>query len=79
MRLKSIIVDKCPRTKESKCQCNKVNAITEAEETVKAICEFEHKSIPEFTGYATVTQAPNEETIINYGRAGRFLAREAKQ
>ena len=64
MRLKSIVVDKCPRTKESKCQCDKVNAITEAQETVKAVCEFEHKSIDGFTGYATVTQKPDEETII---------------
>lgn len=64
MRLKSIVVDKCPRTKESKCQCDKVNAITEAQETVKAVCEFEHKSIDGFTGYVTVTQKPNEETVI---------------
>jgi len=64
LRLKSIVVDKCPRTKESKCQCDKVNAITEAQETVKAVCEFEHKSIDGFTGYVTVTQKPNEETVI---------------
>jgi len=64
LRLKSIVVDKCPRTKESKCQCNKVNAVTEAQKTVKAVCEFEHKSIDGFVGYATITQKPDEETVI---------------
>ena len=36
------------RTKESKCPCDKVKTITEAEETQKAMCVFEHKTEPEF-------------------------------
>lgn len=64
MRLKSIVVDKCPRTKESKCQCDKVNSISEAQETVKAICVFEHKTDPNILGFVRMKQKLDEATVI---------------
>ena len=64
MRLKSIVVDKCPRTKESKCQCDKVNSISEAQETVKAICVFEHKTDPNILGFVRMKQKSDEATVI---------------
>ena len=32
----------CPRTKASTCQCESVNKVTEAEQTVTAVCVLEH-------------------------------------
>ena len=63
MRLKSVL-NKCPRTKESKCQCDKVKTITEAEETIKAMCVFEHKTEPGVLGFVRMKQKPGEHTVI---------------
>ena len=35
-------LNKCPRTKETQCQCESLHTINEAEETVKALVKFEH-------------------------------------
>lgn len=42
MKFKEIIDTSCPRTKAETCQCESVNKITEAEETLTAVCVLEH-------------------------------------
>ena len=54
----------CPRTKEPKCQCESLNKITEAEETIKAFCDFEHGDLD---GAVYFKQKPGKSTKI-YGR-----------
>ena len=34
--------DSCPRTKATTCSCESIKTLSEAQETIKAICEFEH-------------------------------------
>ncbi len=54
----------CPRTKAPDCQCESLNKITEAEETVKAFCDFEHGDLE---GVVYMKQAPGKSTKI-YGQ-----------
>ena len=52
----------CPRTKASQCQCESVNKITEAEETVTAVCVLEHSDTVE--GTILFKQQANGPTLI---------------
>jgi Cu-Zn family superoxide dismutase len=56
-------LNKCPRTKETKCQCESLNTITEAEETVKALVKFEHTE-GDVQGIIKLKQEPGKPTII---------------
>ena len=52
----------CPRTKASNCQCESVNKVTEAEETVTAVCVLEHGDSVE--GTILLKQQANGPTLI---------------
>ena len=56
-------VEKCPRTKSSGCQCEKLNNLSEAEETVKAIAQLEHTE-GDVQGAVKFKQKPGQPTII---------------
>ena len=56
-------LNKCPRTKETQCQCESLNTITEAEETVKALVKFEHTE-GDVQGIIKFKQDPGKPTII---------------
>lgn len=52
----------CPRTKASKCQCESVNSVSEALETVTAVCELYPNDNVE--GTILFKQQPNKPTLI---------------
>jgi Cu-Zn family superoxide dismutase len=52
----------CPRTKAASCQCESVNKITEAQETVTAVCVLEHSDTVE--GTILFKQQANGPTLI---------------
>ena len=52
----------CPRTRASSCQCEGVNKITEAQETVTAVCVLEHSDTVE--GTILFKQKANGPTLI---------------
>ena len=52
----------CPRTKASTCQCESVNKVTEAQETVTAVCVLEHSDTVE--GTILFKQQANGPTLI---------------
>ncbi len=52
----------CPRTKASACQCESVNKVTEAQETVTAVCVLEHSDTVE--GTILFKQQANGPTLI---------------
>ena len=56
-------LNKCPRTKETQCQCESLHTINEAEETVKALVQFEHTE-GDVQGIIKMKQAPGKPTII---------------
>ena len=53
----------CPRTKSRGCQCESLLSITEAEETVKAICNLEHTE-GDVEGIIKLKQKSDGPTII---------------
>jgi len=53
----------CPRTKSTGCQCDKLEGITEAEETIKAIAQLEH-TVDDVQGFVKFKQKPGQPTII---------------
>jgi len=52
----------CPRTKAESCQCESINKVTEAEETVTAVCVLEHSEVVE--GTLLFEQQANGPTLI---------------
>ena len=56
-------VVKCPKTKSTGCQCDRLERISEAEETVKAIAQLEH-TIGDVQGAVKFKQKPGQPTII---------------
>ena len=56
-------LNKCPRTKETQCQCESLHTINEAEETVKALVKFEHTE-GDVQGIIKMKQDPGKPTII---------------
>lgn len=52
----------CPRTKANKCQCESVNKVTEAEETLTAVCVLEHSD--KVKGTILLKQQPGKPTLI---------------
>ena len=54
--------NRCPRTRASSCQCESVNKITEAQETVTAVCVLEHSDAVE--GTILFKQKANAPTLI---------------
>ena len=56
-------LDSCPRTKSTGCQCENINKLSEAEETVKAICNLEHTE-GDVSGMFKFKQKPGKATII---------------
>ena len=52
----------CPRTKAKECSCDRVNAITEAQETTVAQCILEHSSTVK--GSILLIQAPGTATLV---------------
>ena len=52
----------CPRTKATRCQCESVNKIAEAQETVTAVCVLEHSNTVE--GTILFKQQANGPTLI---------------
>lgn len=52
----------CPRTRAASCQCESVNKVTEAEETVTAVCVLEHSDAVE--GTILLKQQTNGPTLI---------------
>lgn len=53
----------CVRTKAKVCECSKVKALTEAEDTVRAIVQLEHVE-GDIKGYITLQQIPGSVTVI---------------
>ena len=53
----------CPKTKSSGCQCDRLEGITEAEETIKAIAQLEH-TVDDVQGFVKFKQKPGNPTII---------------
>ena len=58
------IEEKCPRTKATSCSCESVNSLTESQETVKALCEFEHTT-GEVKGLIYLKQEAGKPTVIH--------------
>ena len=56
-------VTPCPKTKSTGCQCDKLEGITEAEETIQAIVELEHV-VGDIEGFVKLKQKANGPTII---------------
>ena len=56
-------LEPCPKTKSKGCQCSKLSEISEAEETVKAICSLEHTE-GDVKGVIKFKQKPGKATII---------------
>ena len=56
-------LNKCPRTKETQCQCESLHTINEAEQTVKALVKFEHTE-GDVQGIIKMKQDPGKPTII---------------
>ena len=54
---------RCPRTKAKQCTCESVIRLTEAEDTIKALCEFEH-SEGDVKGLVYLKQKSGEPTEI---------------
>lgn len=52
----------CPRTRASSCQCESVNKVTEAEETLTAVCVLEHSD--KVKGTILLKQQPGQPTLI---------------
>ncbi len=52
----------CPRTRAASCQCESVNKVTEAQETVTAVCVLEHSD--EVEGTILFKQQANGPTLI---------------
>lgn len=52
----------CPRTKAASCQCESVNKITEAQQTLTAICVLEHSD--KVQGTILFKQQPGASTLI---------------
>jgi len=52
----------CPRTRASSCQCESVNKITEADETLTAVCVLEHSD--KVKGTILLKQQPGKPTLI---------------
>ena len=53
----------CPKTKSTGCQCDRLDVISEAEETIKAIAQLEH-TIGDVQGAIKFKQKPGQPTII---------------
>ena len=53
----------CPKTKSTGCQCDKLEGITEAEQTIQAIVELEH-IVGDIEGFVKLKQKANGPTII---------------
>ena len=62
MKIFEVVKTSCPRTKASACQCESVNKVTEAEETVTAVCVLEHSDTVE--GIILFKQQANGPTLI---------------
>ncbi len=62
MRAVEFTETSCPRTKAKECNCSKVNAITEAQETTVAQCILEHSSTVK--GSILLIQAPGTATLV---------------
>jgi len=56
-------LEPCPKTKSKGCQCSKLSEISEADETVKAICSLEHTE-GNVKGVIKFKQKPGKATII---------------
>ena len=56
-------VEKCPKTKSKGCQCERLNRLSEAEETIKAIATLEHTE-DNVEGFVKFKQDPGKATII---------------
>ena len=56
-------IEPCPRTKSTGCQCDRLDVISEAEETVKAIAQLEH-TVGDVQGAVKFKQKPGQPTII---------------
>ena len=54
----------CPRTKALECHCESINSLTEAQETIKALCEFEH-TIGKTKGIIYLKQEAGKPTVIH--------------
>ncbi len=52
----------CPRTKAASCQCESVNKVTEAEETLTAVCVLKHSD--KVKGTILLKQQPSKPTLI---------------
>jgi len=64
MKLKDLKkIEKCPRTRSRGCQCESLQRLSEAEETVKAICTLEHTD-EGVEGVIRFKQKPGQPTII---------------
>ena len=53
----------CPKTRSLGCQCDRLESIAEAEETIKAIAQLEH-TIDDVQGAVKFKQKPGQPTII---------------
>jgi len=56
-------VTPCPVTRSSGCQCDRLERINEAEETIKAIAQLEH-TVDDVQGAVKFKQKPGQPTII---------------
>ena len=56
-------VTPCPKTKSKGCQCDRLEGITEAEQTIQAIVELEH-IVSDIEGFVKLKQKANGPTII---------------
>ena len=56
-------VTPCPVTRSSGCQCDRLERINEAEETIKAIAQLEH-TVGDVQGAVKFKQKPGQPTII---------------
>ena len=56
-------LNKCPRTRETQCQCESLHTFNEAEETIKALVNFEHTE-GDVQGIIKMKQEPGKPTII---------------
>jgi len=53
----------CPRTKSTGCQCDRIDNLNEAQETIKAIAQLEH-TVGDVQGAVKFKQKPGQPTII---------------
>ena len=56
-------IEPCPRTKSTGCQCDRLDIMSEAEETIKAIAQLEH-TVGDVQGAIKFKQKPGQPTII---------------